>query len=188
MDFDHPDHEPPRPVTPRAWVELSRFAGEDWVKIFVPDEPVILGGTQEPPPLDGDTYRTWSKRWIVYDSTLAKSNFLYGGPSFGNFKIGSVKGINVFFQDRTPLTPALDPHAPPPLDASRAALPLPAQLASSCSFGHAPRRRFRDRDRGAPTPEDIRPWKSVRIYPPGTTYSRGARSTLAAPAYVAIFW
>ena len=69
MDLDHPDDEPPRPMTPRPWVELSCFAGEGRVKIFVPDEPVILDGTQEPPPLDGNAYRTWSKHWIVYDST-----------------------------------------------------------------------------------------------------------------------
>ena len=62
MDFDHPDDEPPRLVTPRfnwldinpkvrvaTWVELSCFAGEDWVKIFVPAEPVILDGNRETP-------------------------------------------------------------------------------------------------------------------------------------------
>ena len=38
-------------------------------RIYVPDEPVTLDGNQEPPPLDGNTYRTWSKRWAVYDTT-----------------------------------------------------------------------------------------------------------------------
>ena len=36
---------------------------------------------------------------------MKEVQFMYGGPSFGNFKIGVVKGINVFSQDRTPLTP-----------------------------------------------------------------------------------
>ena len=54
-------------------------------------------GTQEPPPLDGNTYRTWSKRWIAPGEDE--------GSPFQNFKIGIVKGINVFFRDRTPLTP-----------------------------------------------------------------------------------
>ena len=87
---------------------------------------------------------------------MREVQFMYGGPSFGNFQIGIVKGINVRVLSRQDsFDTNLDPHAPFPLDASRAALPLPAQLASSRSFGHAPHRRLHDRERGAPTPEDI---------------------------------
>ena len=71
-----------------------------------------------------------------------------GGPSSGNFRIGVARVSTCSDAN-------LDPHAPVPLDASRAALPLPAQLTSSRSFGHAPHRRFRDCERGAPAPEDI---------------------------------
>ena len=84
MDFDQPDDEPPRPVTPRLnwldinpqvrvdpWVELSRFAEEDWVKIFVYEEPVILDENQD--FFSGwqhiSDLESWSKRWIVYDTT-----------------------------------------------------------------------------------------------------------------------
>ena len=140
MDFDHPDDEPSRPVTPRPWVELSRFAGE-------------LGpGTQEPPPLDGNTYRTWSKRWIVYDSTPGEDE---GSPIYVRWTFvwklqdWHCQGYQRVLSRQDSFDASLDPHAPFPLDASRAALPLPAQLASSRSFGYAPR------ERGAPTPEDI---------------------------------
>ena len=72
--------------------------------MFVPDEPVILDGTQELPPMDGNTYRTWGKRWIEYDSTPGEDEGS-GGTTFGSCKTGAVKGMNVFFRNRAPLTP-----------------------------------------------------------------------------------
>ena len=131
MDFDHPDHEPPRPVTPRAWVELSCFAREDWVKIFVPDEPVIL-------VVEPRNHRPWMATHI--GPGAGAGSFMiqpWRSPIYVRWTFvwklqdWQCQGCQRVLSRQDSFDTNLDPHAPFPLDASRAALPLPAQLASS---------------------------------------------------------
>ena len=109
MDFDHPDDEPPRPVTPRPGLSSVASRGRIGSRsLFL----MNLSSLMEP-----RNHHPWMATHIGPGAStgafmiqpLAKMRevqFMYGGPSFGNLKIGFVKGIDVSFQDRTPLTPA----------------------------------------------------------------------------------
>ena len=108
MDLDHPDDEPPRSTTPRPSVELSRM------RVRIGSRSLIL--MNQSSLMEPRSCHPWMATHIGRGTStgslmiqpqvkMRAAQFTYGGTTFGSCKIGAVKGINVFFRNRTPLTP-----------------------------------------------------------------------------------